>query len=142
MALLDILLTGAFLGSTLFTIFLLLLPSRYQTDPPAEVTDSGNDKRTERKVVTSVQIIVLGDIGRSPRMQYHAISIAKNGGLVDLIGYQGQQLFLYVLYLVHLQCVEILTVNNRIYPTYGLNFKPIYLDRPYPAATTVIADRE
>lgn len=37
----------------------------------------------------SVQILVLGDIGRSPRMQYHAISIAKHGGKVDLIGYNG-----------------------------------------------------
>ncbi|KAH6635017.1 glycosyl transferases group 1-domain-containing protein, partial [Chaetomium sp. MPI-SDFR-AT-0129] len=35
----------------------------------------------------SVQILVLGDIGRSPRMTYHALSIAKHGGRVDLIGY-------------------------------------------------------
>ncbi|OAA81368.1 hypothetical protein LEL_00913 [Akanthomyces lecanii RCEF 1005] len=32
-----------------------------------------------------VQIIVLGDIGRSPRMQYHAISVAKHGKKVDII---------------------------------------------------------
>ncbi len=37
----------------------------------------------------SVQVLVLGDIGRSPRMQYHALSIAQYGGRVDLIGYQG-----------------------------------------------------
>ncbi len=37
----------------------------------------------------SVQVIVLGDVGRSPRMQYHALSIAQHGGRVDLIGYQG-----------------------------------------------------
>jgi len=37
----------------------------------------------------SVQVVVLGDIGRSPRMQYHALSIAKYGGHVDLIGYLG-----------------------------------------------------
>ncbi len=35
-----------------------------------------------------VQILVLGDIGRSPRMQYHALSIAKHGAQVDLIGYR------------------------------------------------------
>ena len=35
-----------------------------------------------------VQILVLGDIGRSPRMQYHALSIAKHGVQVDLIGYR------------------------------------------------------
>ncbi|CAF9930404.1 mannosyltransferase [Imshaugia aleurites] len=35
-----------------------------------------------------IQILVLGDIGRSPRMQYHALSIAKHGAQVDLIGYR------------------------------------------------------
>jgi len=35
------------------------------------------------------QILVLGDIGRSPRMQYHAISMGKYGGPVDLVGYLG-----------------------------------------------------
>ena len=34
------------------------------------------------------QVIVLGDIGRSPRMQYHALSLAKHGAHVDLIGYE------------------------------------------------------
>lgn len=38
----------------------------------------------------SVQIVVLGDIGRSPRMQYHALSIAQNGGQVQLVGYMGE----------------------------------------------------
>jgi hypothetical protein len=38
----------------------------------------------------SVQVLVLGDIGRSPRMQYHALSIAQHGGEVKLIGYQGE----------------------------------------------------
>jgi beta-1,4-mannosyltransferase len=35
-----------------------------------------------------IQIIVVGDIGRSPRMQYHAISAAKHGRYVDLVGYK------------------------------------------------------
>lgn len=34
-------------------------------------------------------VIVLGDLGRSPRMQYHAASLAAAGGEVDLIGLQG-----------------------------------------------------
>ncbi|CRK09931.1 hypothetical protein BN1723_009096 [Verticillium longisporum] len=34
-----------------------------------------------------IQVLVLGDVGRSPRMQYHAISVIKNGGRVDLVGY-------------------------------------------------------
>ncbi|KAF1984430.1 glycosyltransferase family 33 protein [Aulographum hederae CBS 113979] len=43
-------------------------------------------------VETSVQMVVLGDIGRSPRMQYHAASIAKHGGRVDIIGYQESEI--------------------------------------------------
>lgn len=47
------------------------------------------DKRKpDRK--PSAQILVLGDIGRSPRMQYHALSIANHGGEVQLIGYHGK----------------------------------------------------
>lgn len=38
---------------------------------------------------TRVQIVVLGDIGRSPRMQYHALSFAKHGAHVELIGFKG-----------------------------------------------------
>lgn len=37
-----------------------------------------------------VIVLVLGDIGRSPRMQNHALSIARNGGKVDLVGYDGK----------------------------------------------------
>lgn len=34
-----------------------------------------------------VAVVVLGDIGRSPRMQFHAVSLADHGHNVDLIGY-------------------------------------------------------
>src|SRR5689334_4020365 len=34
-------------------------------------------------------ILVVGDLGRSPRMQYHAIAIAALGADVDLIGLAG-----------------------------------------------------
>ena len=34
-------------------------------------------------------VIVLGDLGRSPRMQYHAASLAGAGSDVDLIGLEG-----------------------------------------------------
>lgn len=37
----------------------------------------------------SVAILVLGDIGRSPRMMYHAQSFAENGFVTELIGYGG-----------------------------------------------------
>lgn len=34
-------------------------------------------------------VLVLGDIGRSPRMQYHALSCAKAGFQVDMVGFGG-----------------------------------------------------
>ncbi|KAK4876984.1 hypothetical protein RN001_009490 [Aquatica leii] len=35
----------------------------------------------------NVCIVVLGDIGRSPRMQYHSLSLAEHGHIVDVVGY-------------------------------------------------------
>jgi beta-1,4-mannosyltransferase len=75
----------AVLLSTFFTIFLLTLPSRYQ--PHSDRNDNSPANGAVKDV--SVQIVVLGDIGRSPRMQYHALSIAKHGGHAELIGYAG-----------------------------------------------------
>lgn len=66
----ESLLTLAVIASTILTICLLLLPTTYSKD--------GN---------ITVLVLVLGDIGRSPRMQYHALSIARHGGHVQLIGY-------------------------------------------------------
>ena len=37
-----------------------------------------------------IVVMVLGDIGRSPRMQYHALSLLEEGHLVTLIGYEGE----------------------------------------------------
>ena len=39
---------------------------------------------------TRAQILVLGDIARSPRMRNHALSLARHGIRVDLIGYVGK----------------------------------------------------
>ncbi|KAJ9143916.1 Glycosyltransferase family 33 protein [Coniochaeta hoffmannii] len=50
------------------------------------------DAKPDEKRV-SVQVLVLGDLGRSPRMTYHALSIAKHGGRVDLIGYLESPLY-------------------------------------------------
>ncbi|TAQ86451.1 hypothetical protein B7494_g5227 [Chlorociboria aeruginascens] len=79
---LDVLLTLAVLASTTLTILLLLFPTRYIKHSPPKASGTNAPK-------VSVQVLVLGDIGRSPRMQYHAMSIAKHGGRVDLIGYHG-----------------------------------------------------
>jgi len=39
----------------------------------------------------NVLLLVLGDIGRSPRMQYHALSLAENNYHVDFVGYKGTE---------------------------------------------------
>ena len=39
-----------------------------------------------------VVVIVLGDVGRSPRMQYHALSLLQEGCNVSLVGYGGEEL--------------------------------------------------
>jgi hypothetical protein len=38
-----------------------------------------------------VAVVVLGDLGRSPRMQYHALALAGAGARVDLIGLAGSE---------------------------------------------------
>ena len=48
-----------------------------------------------------VTLVVLGDIGRSPRMQYHALSFAKEGYDVDFVGYGGDRLMISVFILMH-----------------------------------------
>lgn len=84
----DEFLTVALLASTTFTVLLLCAPSRYiRHSPPKNVGAPEDASAHEPKI--SVQVLVLGDIGRSPRMQYHAMSIAKHGGRVDVIGYNG-----------------------------------------------------
>ncbi|KAH8900276.1 hypothetical protein GQ53DRAFT_214539 [Thozetella sp. PMI_491] len=62
-------------GAAVLGFYLILGPSRY--DGP----EAGSGKGV------TAQILVLGDVGRSPRMTYHALSIANHGGKVDLIGY-------------------------------------------------------
>jgi beta-1,4-mannosyltransferase len=39
-----------------------------------------------------VAVVVLGDLGRSPRMQYHARALAAEGAFVDLVGEPGTDL--------------------------------------------------
>ena len=43
-----------------------------------------------------VQVLVLGDLGRSPRMLNHAQSLVQSGFIVDLIGYPGAPLPLVI----------------------------------------------
>jgi len=110
MDLLDILLLIlplAVVASTALTLFIATLPSRYDPSDAREIKDSDfteEDKANAEKsgyasyqahknehglfkVHASVHVVVLGDIGRSPRMQYHALSIAAQGGRAVIVGY-------------------------------------------------------
>lgn len=48
--------------------------------------------RTRRSSGKSIAVVVLGDLGRSPRMLYHAESLAARDWSVSLVGYEGAQL--------------------------------------------------
>jgi hypothetical protein len=72
----------ALILSTCFTLILASLPTQYRYS-------SARTGSRHVQATVFAQVVVLGDIGRSPRMQYHAMSIAKYGKLVDMIGYQG-----------------------------------------------------
>lgn len=45
------------------------------------------DRPNQKRVV----VVVLGDVGRSPRMQYHAVSLASHEVRVSLVGYEGER---------------------------------------------------
>lgn len=54
--------------------------------------DGGFDRR--------VCVLVLGDIGRSPRMQYHALSLSKHGYNVTFVGFLGTTVFFFFFFLL------------------------------------------
>jgi hypothetical protein len=60
----------------------IIVPSR---DQSLEMTDASSISSSFHVVV-----IVLGDLGRSPRMQYHANSLLAEGHFVSLVGYTGE----------------------------------------------------
>jgi hypothetical protein len=51
---------------------------------------SDDDAVKNKKSPLHVIVIVLGDLGRSPRMQYHANSLINEGHIVSLVGYEGE----------------------------------------------------
>lgn len=54
------------------------------------VTKRSSDSKTRVKNIT---VLVLGDLGRSPRILYQALSLSRAGFHVDLVGYAGTELF-------------------------------------------------
>lgn len=67
-----ILMPITFLCRLLLLIIIIILFRRWQVS---------------RKKKSRVTIVVLGDVGRSPRMQYHALSLAQHGFHVNMVGY-------------------------------------------------------
>ena len=58
------------------------------------------------KSVGRAAVVVVGDVGRSPRMQYHALSLASQARLhVDLIGLKGTHPHSYILSTLLYFCV-------------------------------------
>src|SRR6185436_1595465 len=61
---------------------------------------SRRDETAERGIVAfssptqkmRAAVVVVGDLGRNPRMQYHAHALASSGVDVDMIGYEGAPL--------------------------------------------------
>jgi len=47
------------------------------------------DQQRTEKEKGRVAVVVVGEIGRNPRMQYHALSLAEHFEGVDLVGYKG-----------------------------------------------------
>ena len=69
-----------------------------------------------------VQIVVLGDLGRSPRMQYHALSIARHGGQVDLIGYLDSDLHPQILAEPGIEVLPLASYPDALQSRHGLLF--------------------
>lgn len=72
---------SAFLSQAVF-LALALLPAAY-------VYYQIRFKPHPRPSYRSVAVLVLGDIGRSPRMMYHSESFAQNGFETFVVGYKG-----------------------------------------------------
>lgn len=49
----------------------------------------GSIQWREQSGIGLIQVVVLGDAGRSPRMQYHCLSLVQLNYSVDLVGYGG-----------------------------------------------------
>lgn len=47
-------------------------------------------RRRQTDRARHVVVVVLGDVGRSPRMQYHALSLARSGFSVTLLGFYSE----------------------------------------------------
>lgn len=112
---------------TLCLAAFILFPSRYRPSSSSSLAASSAGKHH-----VSAQVLVLGDIGRSPRMQYHALSIAKHGGTVDLIGYHGESISIWQIITSWLHFTDLI---YRVGPATKLD-KATQCERLRPGRTT------
>lgn len=112
---------GATVEVLLFVLILVLVIWRLWVQPHP------------RPTLRSVAIVVLGDIGRSPRMMYHAESFATNGFQTYLIGQSGES-FPRVFRVAGARCAKrgFGYASSRTYVTPG-HMYPVYtLDHDLP----------
>jgi len=85
--------------------------------------------------MVNIVVLVLGDVGRSPRMQYHALSLANRSGSGEM-GEQSQEDLVYLVGYSGSACLDAIESHPRIKfcrfsPLSGLEFLriifPLYL---------------
>ena len=90
MEVLSLLFATTFLLLSVLLSLLLLAGIKYRND-------AGEDR---------ILVVVLGDVGRSPRMQYHCLSLVQQDYNVDLVGLRGVCVSAYVEQLCIVFCTE------------------------------------
>lgn len=77
-------------GGLSFTHFDHATPLRGSTT----MSSLRSEEKQQRRILRGrrVACVVLGDFGRSPRMQYHALSLLRAGAAVTVVGYEGEAL--------------------------------------------------
>ena len=80
MEVLSLLFATTFLSVSVLVSLLLLAGIKFRDD-------AGEDR---------VLVVVLGDVGRSPRMQYHCLSLVQQSYNVDLVGLGGACVCVFV----------------------------------------------
>jgi hypothetical protein len=83
--------TYNFAAVIVLSVFLygLYLSMKYLNAAQAGAEPQESSTSKPRAKPGRVAVLVLGDVGRSPRMQNHAVSFAKADWQVDLIGFRG-----------------------------------------------------
>lgn len=76
----------------LLLLLLLQMPRKLRSassyTSPSSSSSTSHTTEAQPLAGKHVVVMVLGDVGRSPRMQYHALSLAEAGATVSLVGYK------------------------------------------------------